>query len=96
MQEYINGCYTKYGSRALKKEEIVAKGKLPNNLWMVFGFINTKEDGFSIDVYKDEKLTECIFWEHGIITSVDINNINDADLNMLATLAMNRCLEMGL
>lgn len=94
MQEYINGCYTKYGSRPLDKNEIKFKTKLSNGLWMVAGFIDTDEDGLSIDVYKDENLTECLFWEHGIKTFPPSKKIFDPP--SLTLMAIERCKEMRL
>lgn len=94
MQEYINGCYTKYGSRPLEKNEISFKTKLPNGLWMVAGFINTEEDGISVDVYKDENLTECLFWQHGIKMYTPSKKTFDPQLLILMT--MERCKEMRL
>lgn len=94
MQEYINGCYTKYGTRPLNISEIKQKGQLCNGMWFVGGIIPTKEDGISIDVYKDKDMKELLFMEHGIITNIDINS--SEGLWIFKTMAENRLKEMRL
>lgn len=94
MEDYINGCYTKYGTRPLNKLEIKHKGQLSNGMWFVYGFIPTEEDGLSIDVYKDKELKELVFMEHGIISTVD--NLNEADSEIFEYLAESRIAEMKL
>lgn len=63
MKDYINGCYTKNGSRPLHLLEIKYKVQLSNGMWCVIGEI--PEDGISADVYSDKELKDLIFMEHG-------------------------------
>jgi hypothetical protein len=64
MQDYINGYYTKKGSRPLAREEIVKTVCLTNGMTAVFGYIDDPHDKVSCDVYKDEGLKDLIFMEH--------------------------------
>ena len=94
MEDYINGCYTKYGTRPLKKEEICYTSVLSNGMWCVIGVIPIKEDGLSIDVYKDADLKELLFMEHGIRTNIKPKT--KSDFEFIKNLAENRLKEMAL
>lgn len=74
-QEYINGCYTRYGTRPLTAMEIKAETKLSNGMQAVLGIV--PEDGISIDVYADATKKDLIFMEHGIETNVDLADEDD-------------------
>ena len=96
LQEYINGCYTKYGTSPMTYEEGKIDLLLPNGMIAVFGV--HPEDGISCDVYtKEGKL---LFLEHGIITNVvDKNSSTDVwvkSRDMLLNIAINRLIEMKL
>ena len=88
MKDYINGCYTKYGTRPLNIMEIVHKVQLSNGMWALIG--NIPEDGISADVYKDEGTKEMVFMEHGIIASDNWKK----NPSMIIGLVENRCKEM--
>ena len=89
MEEYINGCYTKYGTRPLNKLEIKYQCELPNGMYAVGGIV--PNDGVSVDVYKDKELTDLLFMEHGIHTNADVNWPW-----ITQSMAMMRLSEMGL
>ncbi len=89
MEEYINGCYTKYGTRPMESNEIKAKARLSNGLWAAVGFIDLPDDRWSIDVYRDEAMTDLVFMDHGCTVFGD-------ELSMLFGLAESRCKEMKL
>lgn len=63
MQDYINGCYTREGTRPIAKSEIKGTGKLYNGMTFIAGYV--PEDGVSVDVYRDEACTDLVFMEHG-------------------------------
>ena len=63
-QEYINGCYTRYGTRPPKKNEIKNATTLSNGMFAVAGFC--KPDGYSIDIYKDPKMEKLIYMQHNV------------------------------
>jgi hypothetical protein len=86
--EYLNGCYTRYGTRPLNVMEIKATTTLSNGMYAVAGFI--PEDGISIDVYKDSTRNVLMFMEHGIMSNVD------DDYDFLFLLAEDRCKELGI
>lgn len=88
-QEYIHGCYTRYGTRPLNAMEIKAATTLSNGMYAVAGIV--PEDGISIDVYKDSTRNTLVFMEHGIISNVD-----DYNYEFLFLLAEDRCKEMGI
>ena len=71
-QEYINGCYTRYGTRPLTAMEIKAETELSNGMYAVSGVV--PEDGISIDVYADATKKDLIFMEHGITVTFDIED----------------------
>ena len=97
MKYYINGCYTKNGSRPMKIMEIKKKMYPPNGMYCVIGFINSKEDGISIDVYSDDSLSELVFMEHRIISNLNVNDdLSDDEWKVFSSLAIRRCKEMGL
>lgn len=85
-KEYINGCYTRYGTRPLNIMEIKASTTLSNGMFAVCGVV--PEDGISVDVYKDNTRKELIFMEHGITA----NTTDSYDL--FFELAESRCAEM--
>lgn len=92
MKDYINGCYTKYGSRSLNCMEIRHKEELGNGLSFAVGYIPTEKDGISIDLMKDNKV---IAWEHGIkVYNVDFETMTD--FSQLKMLAISRLKEMKL
>lgn len=90
-QEYINGCYTRYGFRPLTEMEIKAETELSNGMYAVSGIV--PEDGISIDVYADATKKDLIFMEHGITTTFDIE---DEDFYFVFLLAEERLKEMNL
>ena len=90
-QEYINGCYTRYGSRPLTEMEIKAETELSNGMYAVSGIV--PEDGISIDVYADATKKDLIFMEHGITATFDIE---DEDFYFVFLLAEERLKEMNL
>ena len=91
--EYINGCYTRYGSRPLNTLEVKASKVLSNGMFAVVG--NIPEDGVSVDVYNNKSKSELIFMEHGI--TILHGNLSDTKmLNMIYKLIENRCFEMGI
>ena len=94
METYINGCYTKYGSRPLSPLEIKRKVQLPNGMWCVMGKI--PEDGISVDVYRDKDLHDLVFMEHGYATNApeNIDEWTDDNFTLLAQCAESRCREM--
>ena len=70
---------------------------LPNGMYCVIGFINSKEDGISIDVYSDDSLSELVFMEHRIISNLNVNDdLSDDEWKVFSSLAISRCKEMGL
>lgn len=87
-QVYINGCYTRYGTRPLTLMEIKASKILSNGMYAVAGEI--PEDGISVDVYENGRMSKLIFMEHGI-TSFGNTCLDDA-----FGLAELRCVEMKL
>lgn len=90
MIDYINGCYTKHGTRPMNILEIKHKAQLSNGMWCVTGFI--PEDGLSIDVYKDKELKELVFMEHGCFSSENDGTQYEAIVHFAEV----RCQEMGL
>lgn len=90
-QEYINGCYTRYGTRPLTAMEIKAETELSNGMYAVSGVV--PEDGISIDVYADATKKDLIFMEHGITVTFDIE---DEDFYFVFLLAEERLKEMNL
>ncbi len=97
MEEYINGCYTKYGTRPLSESEIKYKGRMLNGMWCVIGYIDDPKDGISIDVYRDEKLTDLVFIEHGYRVGnmpKDMGQWSTSDFEFLKMNAELRCQEM--
>lgn len=92
-QEYINGCYTKYGTRLITAPEAIHTGMLPNGYFFVAGEI--PEDGISVDVYKDKPFGEPLFMEHGFeIFNVDLKSPSGKEMIMQGALI--RCEEMKL
>jgi len=90
-QEYINGFYTRYGTRPLTAMEIKAETELSNGMYAVSGVV--PEDGISIDVYADATKKDLIFMEHGITVTFDIE---DEDFYFAFLLAEERLKEMNL
>lgn len=94
MKEYINGCYTMYGTRALNIFEIFHKEKINDVYSYALGYIDSEEDGISIDIYEGN---EVICWEHTIRTNYDIKDLkNIKDFSVFTQLATNRLREMRL
>lgn len=85
-QEYINGCYTRYGTRPLNVMEIKASTTLKNGMFAVCGIV--PEDGLSVDVYRDNTKKELIFMEHGFVTN------NPDNYELLFMMTESRCKEM--
>ena len=71
-QDYINGCYTKYGTRPMNTFERKIRLDLPSGMVCFIGYIDSDKDGLSADVYRDKKLSELLFMEHGYSISLDI------------------------
>lgn len=92
-QEYINGCYTRYGTRPLTAMEIKAETELSNGMYAVSGVV--PEDGVSIDVYADATKKDLIFMEHGIETNINFED-EDEDFYFVFLLAESRLKEMNL
>ncbi|MGN0242402.1 MAG: hypothetical protein ACI4CS_11990 [Candidatus Weimeria sp.] len=96
MKDYINGCYTRYGTRALKQEEIITSAALPNGMFAAIGVIPGEKDGISVDVYYDKDRKNLVFMEHGITAyNMDIHDVTVAKALMIE-FACSRCKEMGL
>lgn len=94
MKDYINGCYTKHGTRSMNTIESMHYYEFENGLSCKIGYIQTKEDGISIDLMKDGKV---IAWEHGIQGNISIEDLKDKSLaDLLVQLAINRFQEMNL
>lgn len=93
MEDYINGCYTKYGTRSLNIFEIKRKIDLGNGYACAIGYIENEKDGLSIDLLKDNKV---FAWEHNIHTNMDPKNLSEDSFEMLIQLAQNRLREMRL
>lgn len=87
-KDYINGCYTRYGTESLKKKEIRKSATLKNGMYAVLGI--SKKDGVSADVYEDKSMKKLIFMEHGYTVSKPI------PWDMVLMLVENRCREMGI
>lgn len=96
MEEYINGCYTKYGTRPLAASEIKYKTRLPNGMWCVIGYIPDPEDGISADVYRDKALKDLVFMEHGYTSSApsDMSKWKEIDFQMVLMGVEARCERM--
>ena len=92
MKDYINGCYTKYGTSPLEDKEIKGDFKLPNNMYCVVG--KHHKDGISADIYKNNSKEELIFMEHGYITNTDISTKSGIDI--IKHMVILRCQEMKL
>lgn len=94
MKDYINGCYTKYGTRSMNIMEIMHRYEFENGLGCRIGYIPTKEDGVSIDLMKNG---EIIAWEHGMKGNISVENLkNKSAADFLVQLAINRFKEMNL
>ena len=91
-QEYINGCYTRYGTRPLTAMEIKTETRLYNGMYAVLGIV--PEDGISIDVYLDATKKDLIFMEHGLETNVDLTD--EDNVSLLFLLVEERLKEMKL
>ena len=91
MDDYINGCYTKYGTRDLNIMEIKHKENIDNVFSYAIGYIPNDEDKISIDILENGKV---ICWEHNITTSVDIEEISD--FSPFTQIVLNRLKEMRL
>ena len=89
-QEYINGCYTRYGTRPLKKNEIKNATSLSNGMFAVAGFC--KQDGYSVDIYKDSKMKKLIYMQHNVHVGGCDNWSSKSEI--LFMLAEQLCLEM--
>ena len=87
-QGYINGCYTRYGTRPLILMEIKTSKTLSNGMYAVAGKI--PEDGISVDVYENGRMDKLIFMEHGI------TSFGNTCLDDVFGLAELRCAEMKL
>ena len=90
MKDYINGCYTKYGTRSLYPLEIKHRESLGHGFEYAVGYIPNKEDGISIDIFKDG---EILCWEHGI-QAINTDFKKMKDYTMLREIALNRLREM--
>lgn len=94
MQDYINGCYTKYGTRSMYTSEIVHKEKINSTYSFAVGYIDTEKDGISIDIFKDG---EILCWEHGIISIFTAKKLKTMkDFSIFRGLAVSRLREMKL
>lgn len=94
MEDYINGCYTKYGTRSMNIFEVFHKEILGNGFYYNIGYIDTKEDGISMDIYKDGKL---ISWQHGIRCKHTAETLKTAtDFSIFTDLAISCLAEMKL
>lgn len=86
-KEYINGCYTREGSRPLREGEIERGCRLKNGMFAVFGI--HKKDGISADVYRDRSMKSLVFMEHGFVC-------HPLNWDMICNLVEWRCEEMGI
>lgn len=87
-KDYINGCYTRYGTEPLKKKEIKKRSSLKNGMYAVLGI--SKKDGVSADVYKDNTMRKLVFMEHNIHCS------NPVPWDIVLMLVESRCREMNI
>ena len=90
MKDYINGQFTKRGSRPLKTNEIIHAEDLGDGYSYRLGFIPF--DGVSIDLLKDGRV---IAWEHNLaIINTELKYVTD--FRVFSSIARNRLKEMKL
>lgn len=99
MDDYINGCYTRYGSRPMNKDEVQYTRKLKNGMWACYGYIDNIADGISIDVYRYPDMQEPVFYDHDYdLVGFDEDNphLTQHQIKMLDRFLKKRLKEMGL
>lgn len=90
MKDYINGCYTKNGTKPLNILEMKFVGQIGKYYYMAGKNI----DGLGVDVYTDPNRHNLLFMEHGIVTNVNLDN--ELTKEIFEDIAINRLLEMEL
>ena len=99
MEDFINGCYTRYGSRPMRRDEVQATRKLGNGMWACYGYIDGINDGISIDVYRYPDMQELVFYDHDYeLPGFDEDNphLTKHQIKMLDRFLKKRLKEMGL
>lgn len=90
MKDYINGCYTKYGTKPLNAFEIKFTGQIGKYYYVA----GENVDGLGVDVYADPNRRNLLFMEHSIIM---FGNLDDKTMKAhFEKAVINRLLEMEL